>query len=77
MFGSGDPEVNDDITMYIESADLSARHAQIKYTDELGRTYDDADNDMQGVYTLSDCNSETGTWIKLRHIYADNQNDYL
>ena len=31
VFGSGDPEKNEDITMYIESADLSLRHASIKY----------------------------------------------
>lgn len=31
VFGSGDPEQNEDITMYIESADLSLRHASIKY----------------------------------------------
>ena len=31
VFGSGDPEVNQDISMYIESADLSERHADIKF----------------------------------------------
>ena len=31
VFGSGDPEVNADITMYIESANLSERHADIKF----------------------------------------------
>ena len=31
VFGSGDPEENQDITMYIESADLSERHADIKF----------------------------------------------
>ena len=31
LFGSGDPEENQDITMYIELADLAERHAQIKY----------------------------------------------
>ena len=31
VFGSGDPETNQDITMYIESAGLSERHADIKF----------------------------------------------
>ena len=31
VFGSGDPEENQDITMYIESANLSERHADIKF----------------------------------------------
>ena len=31
VFGSGDPEVNQDITMYIESSDLSEHHADIKF----------------------------------------------
>ena len=35
VFGSGDPEENSDITMYIESADLSERHADIKFIPSL------------------------------------------
>ena len=31
VFGSGDPEINQDITMYIESSDLSERHSEIKF----------------------------------------------
>ena len=31
VFGSGDPDINSDITMYIESAELSERHADIKF----------------------------------------------
>ena len=31
VFGSGNPEVNEDITMYIEAAELSERHADIKF----------------------------------------------
>ena len=31
VFGCGDPETNQDITMYIESAGLSERHADIKF----------------------------------------------
>jgi len=29
LFGAGDPEENEDITMYIELAGLAERHAQI------------------------------------------------
>ena len=38
--------------MYIESANLSERHAEIKFTDNCR-------------YQLHDCNSETGTWIRI------------
>ena len=31
VFGSGNPEENEDITMYIEAAELSERHADIKF----------------------------------------------
>ena len=31
LFGSGDPELNQDITMYIEQAELAERHAAIKF----------------------------------------------
>jgi hypothetical protein len=40
LFGSGDPEINQDITMYIESANLSERHAQIKYVDRQGKVFE-------------------------------------
>jgi hypothetical protein len=77
VFGSGDPEVNQDITMYVEQADLSKRHAMINYTDTNGRTFDDEDSANQGQYFLSDCGSDTGTWIKLCQTFAENQNDNL
>lgn len=44
IFGSGDPEHNQDITMYIESAGLSLRHAGIVYTDANGSTFDEDEN---------------------------------
>ena len=54
LFGSGDPEALD-LTMYIESANLSERHAEIKFVDNC-------------KYLLHDCNSDTGTWIRIgRH----------
>jgi len=33
LFGSADPEENQNITMYIENAGLSPFHASIQYTD--------------------------------------------
>jgi hypothetical protein len=53
LFGSGDPNAID-LTMYIESASLSERHAEIKFNDK-------------NKYLLKDCNSETGTWIRIGH----------
>ncbi len=54
LFGSGDPE-KIDLTMYIESAELSERHAEIKF--------------LEGSkYILRDCGSETGTWVWIREI---------
>lgn len=38
IFGSGDPELNQDITMYIESANLAERHADIKFLELNGST---------------------------------------
>lgn len=51
LFGSGDPE-NLDLTMYVESADLNERHAEIKFVDN-------------SKYLLHDCNSDTGTWVRI------------
>lgn len=51
LFGSGDPDELD-LTMYIESANLSDRHAEIKFVDNC-------------KYILKDCNSETGTWVRI------------
>lgn len=53
LFGSGDPDELD-LTMYIESANLSERHAEIKFIENC-------------KYLLRDCNSETGTWIRVGH----------
>lgn len=60
--------------MYIESAELSFRHASIKYTD-LSYLY--GVDEGQGVYTLSDCSSDTGTWVKLKQTYTELQNGKL
>lgn len=51
LFGSGNPDELD-LTMYIESANLSEKHAEIKFVDNC-------------KYILRDCNSETGTWIRI------------
>ena len=40
--------------MYIESANLSERHAEIKFVESC-------------KYLLRDCNSDTGTWIRIGH----------
>jgi hypothetical protein len=54
LFGSGDPE-QIDLTMYIESAELSERHAEIKFVEN-------------SKYILRDCGSETGTWVRVREL---------
>lgn len=54
LFGSGDPD-KIDLTMYIESADLSEKHAEIKFVDNC-------------KYVLRDCGSESGTWVRVREI---------
>jgi len=51
LFGSGNPDELD-LTMYIESANLSERHAEIKFVEDC-------------KYFLHDCNSETGTWLRV------------
>jgi len=53
LFGSGNPDELD-LTMYIESANLSDRHAEIKFVDD-------------SKYFLHDCNSETGSWLRVGH----------
>ena len=54
LFGSGDPD-KIDLTMYIESADLSEKHAEIKFVDNC-------------KYVLRDCGSESGTWVRVKEI---------
>lgn len=54
LFGSGDPE-KIDLTMYIESAELSEKHAEIKLIDNF-------------KYILRDCRSKSGTWTKITEI---------
>ena len=51
MFGGGDPDELE-LTMYIESANLSDRHAEIKFVNN-------------SKYILKDCGSETGTWVRI------------
>lgn len=52
LFGSD--KACKDITMYIENADLSPRHAEIKFNDQ---TYQ---------YFLRDAGSDDGTWVRIR-----------
>ena len=69
VFGSGDPEENQDITMYIESAGLSLRHASIVYSDAKGNAFDNFEDgeidEYNGRYILRDCGSSTGTWMRV------------
>jgi hypothetical protein len=51
LFGSGDPD-KIDLTMYIESAELSEKHAEIKFIDNC-------------KYILKDCGSTGGTWVRV------------
>jgi len=44
----------------------------IKYTDANGRAFEDEAPLTNGLYSLNDCGSESGTWIKLRQAYAEN-----
>ena len=62
LFGSGDPDTID-LTMYIESADLSEKHAEIKFLDNA-------------KYVLRDCGSEGGTWVRINRevdLYSQNR----
>lgn len=69
VFGSGDPELNEDITMYIEQAGLSLRHASILYSDKNGQVFLEDESgeidEYNGRYILRDCGSETGTWVRI------------
>lgn len=63
LFGSGDPEAID-LTMYIESAELSEKHSEIKFVEAEGR------------YVLRDCHSHSGTWVRIstaHDIYRQNR----
>ena len=69
VFGSGDPEINEDITMYIEEANLSLRHASILYSDKNGQTFMEDESgeidEYNGRYILKDCGSDLGTWVRI------------
>ena len=69
VFGSGDPDKNEDITMYIEKAGLSHRHASILYSDKDGQSYFEDENgeidEYNGRYILRDCDSQSGTWVRV------------
>ena len=41
--------------MYIESAELSEKHAEIKFIDNC-------------KYVLKDCGSDSGTWVRVKEI---------
>jgi hypothetical protein len=69
LFGSADPEENQNITMYIENAGLSPFHASILFTDNFGVPYflnHDDSSKINGFYTLRDLNSKSGTWSSIK-----------
>lgn len=60
--------------MYIESADLCERHADIKYQDIDGNLFEnglDTDDSTSGNYILKDCNSKSGTWVRLKPAFGE------
>ena len=61
LFGSGDPD-KIDLSMYIESAELSEKHVEIKFVDN-------------SKYLLRDCGSENGTWVRVKEmdLYQENR----
>ena len=75
VFGSGDPEQHDDITMYIEQAELSERHARIHYCDKQGNLMEEDENgdidEYTGNFLLQDCGSHSGTWIRVTPISSE------
>ena len=60
VFGAGDPEENPDITMYIESAELSERHADIKFHPTYVQTMQSFTSFATSVAS-SDMESSSGT----------------
>ena len=46
--------------MYIESADLSEKHVEIKFIDNC-------------KYLLKDCGSENGTWVRIKELDLYNE----
>jgi hypothetical protein len=54
LFGSADPEDNENITMYIENAGLSPFHASIQFVDDNGKPLKEDDPCLFGHYLLSD-----------------------
>lgn len=55
VFGSGDTEQHEDLTMNIEDTDLDERHAEIKFLN-------------QKEYVLSDLDSKGGTWVRVQKV---------
>ena len=80
LFGSADPETNEEVTMYIENAGLSPYHASIRVTDANGQSlHSTQENPLQvdyslGHYMLYDRDSESGTWVHIKHSYCQHQN---
>ena len=68
--------------MYIEAAELSERHADIKFQCPLQiQSQNSLEYELEfarrGHYMLKDCNSQSGTWIRIPNSFAKEQNDKL
>lgn len=76
LFGSADPEQNEEVTMYIENAGLSPFHASIQLTDADGQSIFSSQLDPSqidyslGHYMLFDRGSDSGTWVHIKHSYS-------
>ena len=68
--------------MYIEAAELSERHADIKFQCPLqiqsqNSLEYETEFARKGQYVLKDCNSQSGTWTKIPNSFASEQNSML
>lgn len=68
--------------MYIEAAELSERHADIKFQCPLqiqsqNSLEYETEFARKGQYVLKDCNSQSGTWTKIPNSFASEQNGML
>lgn len=75
VFGSADPEENQQITMYIENADLSAFHASIQYINMQGKPisadFEDENPNELRHYMLTDHGSKSGTWLSIKSSFSE------
>ena len=70
--------------MYIEAAELSERHADIKFQSTILLEHQESNSSeaemefaKKGQYFLKDCNSESGTWTRIPNSFSVQQNELL